>query len=237
MMSRGSGSAERLIRSLERGGCVARVDEGSWGVWRGKDLRGRCIGRMPDSLVNQLRNEGKLTQQDAGSRRLYWTQAPASGQENPRIGPPPKPSHRKLRKPARPALDVALASIDDPEVRAITRAAVQRFEGDVERAASGQRVTQNWDTSLHVDGAGSDRHEHGGRGLGSQRASRRLSRIQATLGVEVRDLLVGLVVYRRSIAALARQTEMSRSRVTEQCGAALVLLAQAYGLMRSDRTV
>lgn len=236
-MSRGSGSAERLIRALERGGCVARVGEAGWGVWRGQDLRGRCIGRMPDSLVRQLRDEGKLAQQDAGSRRLCWAPTPASGAEAPRVGLPPRPSHRKQRKPARPALDLVLASIDDSEVRAIARAAVQRFEGDVERAASGQRVTQNWDTSLHVDGAGGDGHDHGGRGLASQRASQRLLRIQATLGDDIRDLLVGLVVYRRSIAALARQAETSRNRVIEQCGAALVVLAQAYGLMRSDRTI
>ena len=237
-MSHRSESAERLIRALERGGCVAWIGEKGWGVWRGQDLRGRCIGRMPDSLVRQLRNEGKLAQQDARPRRLYWAQTtPANGPENLRTGSPPKSDPRKPRKPARRALDLVLASIDDPEVRAIVRAAVQRFEGDVERATSGQRVTQNWDTSLHVDGVGSDRHEHGGLGLASQRASRRLSRIQATLGVEVRDLLVGLVIYRRSIAALARQTETSRGQVTEQCRAALVLLAQAYGLMRSDRAI
>lgn len=234
-MLQGSGSAERLIRALERGGCIARVGDGNWGVWRGQDLRGRCIGRMPDSLVRRLKSEGKLAQQGPGPRRFFWVRTPASEPLAPRIGSPPKPHHQKPRRAARPALDLVLASIPDPEVRAIARAAVQRFEGDAERAASGQRVTQNWDTSLHVDGAGSDRHDHGGRSLASQRAHRRLSRIEAALGVEARDLVVGLVIYRRSIAALARQAGLTRGQITERCRAALVLLAQAYGLMRSDR--
>ena len=45
----------RLIRSLQRGGLVAKLIEPGWGVWRGRDRRHRMIGTLTGAEIDLLR--------------------------------------------------------------------------------------------------------------------------------------------------------------------------------------
>lgn len=224
---------ERLIRALERGGCAAPLDT-CWGVWRSRDLRGRCIGRLSEAVIARLQDEGQLSRRAGEGRRLFWSGevAERAPTDQPPARPLPIDDRRPARKAARLALEAALGRITPPEHRTIALAAARRFEADVERAAAGQRITQNWDPGLHVDSAAGPGRDHGGRGAAAQRASRRLVRLGDELDAETRIGLTDLIVYRRSLASLARRRNVSRERMAEMAGGWLVALAAAYGLLQ-----
>ena len=50
----------RLLRALQRGGVAAQTQSDLWGVWRGKDRRGRKIGALNGCDVEILRVRGQL---------------------------------------------------------------------------------------------------------------------------------------------------------------------------------
>ncbi len=64
----------RLIRALQRGGCVVETSDKHWSVWRASDRRGRAIGELPAADIDLLRLKGDLSLlggTDDG--RLVWT--------------------------------------------------------------------------------------------------------------------------------------------------------------------
>lgn len=217
---------ERLVRALQRGGRLAPRGAG-WGVWRGRDLRGRCVGTVSHAVFEALHTDGLIAADACGDDRFHWC-GPA--ESTPAVRQPlqlPQPAGKRRTRPAS-SLEIALRTIEGDGHRALAAAAAKRLEADVERAASGQRVTQNWDFSLAVDGTRTGQPE--GRGVAAQRAARRLQVVQDALGETRCSLLQDIVIYGRSMAALARREACSRQEAANLAGRALADLAEAYRL-------
>lgn len=221
----GSGEmTEKLIRALQRGGRLAPRGKG-WGVWRGPDLRARCIGTLSEQQVQSLRATGQLSLEDKLRQTMKW--CGASDAPRHALAPCPTPAGEPARR-ARTPLEVALNAIPDSRDQALARAATLRFCADVERAAVGQRITQNWDVSLHVDGV---RGGHdGGQLHTAQEAQRRLEQVQRQLGSAHVALLVELLVQQRSVAAICRLRSWRRTEAGRHLADALQALVRAYNL-------
>lgn len=162
---------DRLIRALSRGGSVCWRG-GAWCVFRSDDLRGAVIGELSRAALVSLAQKGELTEARPGqfiwSGSAYRTHRRA---KQPDIRP-------QGSKPRRSPLESVLDGLPTYQERAMARAAAARFAGDMERAAYGQRITQNWDPSLHVDGVasgskGAGRMEFCGRCKSSSGSNRR----------------------------------------------------------------
>lgn len=217
---------EKLLRALHRGGQACWRD-GMWCVRRAQDRRGRVIGELTPAQANSMLATGDLREAQQGV--LVWNGAAPSVAGRSRA-----PSIAETRRPSRTGLEIVLETFDNPQTRASVRAAASRLAGDAERAAAGQRVTQNWDTSLHVDGAGQGGQKEG-RLYASVRASRRLAAIRGRLTDAEWTALMRLVVEQRTLAALAREQSLSRNETASRLAQMLVRLAEAYRLStRSD---
>lgn len=217
--------SEKLIRALQRGGRLAPKGS-AWGVWRGRDLRGRCVGELSEALVASLRERGDVTRDDALRLTFKWSGPPA-GVRTVGANLRPDAARRKTPRPRSP-LEVALAALAGAREQAVARAAAQRFGADVERAATAQRITQNWDPSLHVDGV------RGGSGDGqlytSFRASRRLWQVRDEIGERRFGVLMELLVQGRSMAAMCRLHDWPKNQAASHLAGALTALCKAYNL-------
>lgn len=214
--------SERLIRALSRGGSVC-WRSGAWCVFRRDDLRGSVIGELSDGAFSMLVQRGELKELRPG--QFIWSGSAyraSRRSKTPEIRP-------NGRRPKRSALDSVLDGISVQHEREMAKLAVSRFAGDVERAAHGQRVTQNWDTSLHVDGvsSGADR---GGRMQSAVSASRRLEQLADAVVPKDLRLLSLLIIEQRSLAAIARTEQTSVRSVREFLARALISLSEAYRL-------
>ncbi|MCI4645828.1 MAG: DUF6456 domain-containing protein [Hyphomonadaceae bacterium] len=217
--------SERLLQALRRGGCAAPY-QGAWGVWRGRDRRGSCIGQLSDMAIETLQLAGDVGRLGEEGEVLVWTGQMARCEETRNLKTP-LPAGQS-RAPRRSPLLIVLSVIEAPEDKALAKAAVSRLLGDLEQALSGQKVTQNWDPSLHVDGVGGSRT--GGRMAGAVRANRRLAQVEACLGRADLDLLYQLVVQERSLAALGANLGQSGRKLQLGLAQRLMALARAYKL-------
>ncbi|MEL6753308.1 MAG: DUF6456 domain-containing protein [Pseudomonadota bacterium] len=213
--------SEKLIRALARGGCACWRD-GAWVVLRGGDRRGRAIGTLSGAQVVALMDAGDL--EEAREGVLKWIGAaptvPAKIAKTPDF---------TAAAPRRSALESVLDSIGNSQDRALARAAAHRFLSDVEQAASGQRITQNWDPGLHVDGL-RGRGAEGGRGVAAVQASRRLAQLAGALASGDIKLLTSLIVEQRSLAELARRSGVATSHIRGHLAAVIERLEKAYRL-------
>lgn len=218
--------SDKLIRALARGGCVSWRG-GAWSVRRGDDLRGGTIGELPQASLASLIDAGDLREQRPGL--FMWS------------GRPPIRSravHTPAAKPRKRAdrlspLQSVLSVIPDHQERALAQAAAHRFAGDMERAASGRRITQNWDVSLHVDGVSGIPRE-GGRMVSAVAASKRLEQVACALTSEQMRDLTRLLVEQRSLSALSRIKGMSTTALRHALSKTLIDLAAAFRLCVSS---
>lgn len=216
--------SDRLIRALQRGGRLAPVGEG-WGVWRNGDLRARRIGVLSRSAVAAMERDGQLASQPRdGKDILVWTgPGPKARMAGPALSEAASPDRKR-----RSGLEVILAALGCEREQALARAALSRLEGDLERAASGQRITQNWDMSLRVDGVTSRRG--GGRMESALRAQARIDSVRAILGTGTLTLVWQVALQGRSLAMMASERAMSRAELVASCADALRALCEAYRL-------
>lgn len=218
--------SEKLIRALARGGrAVWRA--GAWRVVRRSDLRAGPIGSMTSGQVASMMAAGDLSELRPGV--LVWSGPQPLAKRSCAAGAPLPKSHARGPKRSRSPLAAVLDTVSDHRQRSVLEAACNRFQSDVERAMAGQRVTQNWDTSLHVDGV------RAGDGvsapaLGAVKAQRRLDQIAAAMGEADLRLMTLLLINRRSLAGLAQGHGTTRSGMVAKLVAALRALAQAYRL-------
>lgn len=65
---------QRLIRALQRGGVVAQIEPDRWGVWRGRDRRGRVIGVLTGAEIDVLRVRESLKPLGDGAPPIFvWS--------------------------------------------------------------------------------------------------------------------------------------------------------------------
>lgn len=217
--------SERLLQALRRGGCAA-PSQGHWGIWRGRDRRGTCIGHLSSAAMESLQLAGDVGPLGAEGEVLVWTGTQAADERARQVlTPEADPRARGLR---RSPLQIVLSAIEDPADRALAKAAALRLRGDLEQAASGQRVTQNWDPSLQVDGV-SGNHS-GGRMADAVRASRRLGQLEGALGRADMNLLYQLIIQERSLASFCDGLALSPKKVPRALARRLIALATAYNL-------
>lgn len=177
--------------------------------------------------METLRLAGDVGPLGAGGEVLVWTGTMARAGCDDRPNCPPVPNAIN-RAPRRTALQVALSAIGDESERALVRAAALRLKGDAERAASGQKVTQNWDPSLQVDGIRFG--QSGGRAAEAVQASRRLEQVANHIGTEQLNLLYQLIIQERSLPALGYMLGLSGRKLLDALAKALMSLATAYKL-------
>ncbi|MEO0700438.1 MAG: hypothetical protein AAFY81_12080, partial [Pseudomonadota bacterium] len=118
--------SERLIRALQRGGCLA-PHQGDWGVWRGRDLRERCVGRLSAGAQAGLRVIERIRLEDP-SRNLWVWSGP--------ITPLPLCAKDRAGDPVS-AFEQVVAAIRTTQDRTLAAAARQRFIHEMETIADG----------------------------------------------------------------------------------------------------
>ncbi|MEO0816978.1 MAG: DUF6456 domain-containing protein [Pseudomonadota bacterium] len=190
---------------------------------RKDDLRGAAIGVLPKATFLSLFEAQDLKEVRTG--HFVWAGARMPAGRRPAKTPDLRPQSAIRR---RTALESVLETIDDTHVRSLVSAAASRFAGDMERSASGQRVTQNWDVSLHVDGVSSGRG--GGRMESAVAAQRRLDQVHAALNSVQFTNLIRLITQERSLASLAQMNKTSVPAVRMKLSEALLALSEAYKL-------
>ena len=176
--------------------------------------------------MDSLQLAGDVGRLGAEGQVWVWTGTQAAAARACRVSTPRADlSPQALR---RPPLQIVLSAIGDPSDRALAKAAALRLKGDLERAASGQRVTQNWDPSLQVDGVSGSRS--GGRMADAVRASRRLGQLEGALGRADMNLLYQLIIQERSLASFCDGLGLSQKKVPRALARRLTALATAYNL-------
>lgn len=179
-------------------------------------------------MVASLTANGEIGPAPGGGGRLTW-RGPVSKDMVTARRRPKTPRPGRQRRPARSALQQVLDELPSETGRGRVVAAANRLAADAERAAAAQSVTMRWDEAGKVDG---------GRGWGeagahiaAQRAERRLSTVRARLGAGAYGALLELVVYGRSLPAIARGAMRARSDVAGWLADGLARLADAYDEM------
>ncbi|MEL6567696.1 MAG: DUF6456 domain-containing protein [Pseudomonadota bacterium] len=190
---------------------------------RKDDLRGAAIGILPQATFVSLFEAGDLKEVRKG--HFVWAGERMQAGRRPARTPDLRPQSTIRR---RTALESVLDTFGDTRARSLASASASRFAGDMERAAYGQRVTQNWDVSLHVDGVSSGRG--GGRMESAVAAQRRLDQVHAALNSVQFTNLIRLITQERSLASLAQMNKTSIPAVRIKLSEALIALTESYKL-------
>ncbi len=221
----------KLIRALQRGGCVVEVQPSCWDVWRGQDRRGRSIGQLSDTEIQVLKVDGHLARLGrAEDGRLVWSGGVA-------------PSNNAVSSPAalvgiandkrgqiRSQLQRLLEDARSAEERRKLAQAALDFAEDVERAeTSGAAKGMNWGmiaTGGRIQGG--VRADYRGRIGYASRSAQRLKLLQDRLASGEYTLLRRLIVERVTRNALARWLNEAPLDAQRRARRALRHLAEIY---------
>lgn len=218
----------RLLRALQRGGMAAQIGADRWGVWRGRDRRGRMIGVMSGAEIDVLRMREALQPWGGGQPPiLLWNDSV--------LAPPPEaPSAKRLTAaepaPTAPLIELILSRCHDRELRQLIRETTQHYRADIECAAQvGAARGMNWDGLAlggRVDGGRSDRE----LGPAPQviRAQAALKTIHAQLNGDCIELLDRLILSQDSRAQLVRRLGGRPSLMEPRALAAIRALHEVY---------
>lgn len=168
---------QRLIRALQRGGVVAQIEPDRWGVWRGRDRRGRVIGTLSGAEIDVLRVRESLKPLGDGTPPIFvWS---TSVLETPLATPSADRLETEPRIVAGPLIELMISRAHDTDLRELIRDTARRYRADAERAAGAGTVRgMNWD-GLALGGK-----VDGGVGyaeLGTRRGRRSGDKVQQTL--------------------------------------------------------
>ena len=73
---------ERLLLALDRGGIAIRLKDDTWGIWRGRDQRGRRVGTLSGAEISAQVALGHLSHLgEPSEQRLIWTGPPLPRQQ------------------------------------------------------------------------------------------------------------------------------------------------------------
>lgn len=223
--------SSKLIRALQRGGCVVEVQPNCWDVWRGRDRRGRSIGQLSDADIQVLKIQGNLSHLGgAEDGRLVWSGGVSPG--NTAVSSPAalvgtaNDKRGQIRSQLQRLLEDARSA---QERRQLAQAALD-FAEDVERAeTSGAAKGMNW--SMIATGGriqGGVRADSCGRIGYASRSAQRLQLLQDRLASGEYTLLRRLIVERVSRNALARWLNEAPLDAQRRARHALRHLAKIY---------
>lgn len=201
--------SDRLIKALERGGIAVRLKDDSWGIWRGRDQRGRRIGTLPGSEISAQVGVGHLAPfGEPSEQRLVWS-GPPMVRDSIRPSPNALYDEPAGTKPkSLTLLQRVLEACQVPKRRERWVSAVREFANTVELAeAYGAPGGMNW--SAMETGGRIDSTRKPGNGLArqqlSQQARQRLQTISQKLSPEAFDLLNMMILRQCSRHAAHRR--------------------------------
>lgn len=194
----------RLLRALQRGGLAAEIDPDRWGIWRGRDRRGRMIGVATGGEVDVLRMRNSLQRLgDEMPTLLVWT-GPVNTDED--VHPDAKILDSGPASTRGPLIALLIARCHDRALRRLVRETALRYRTDVEcesrRAEFGGMNWQGLALGGKIDG-GKARGAKEGASSAIRRATEALQQIGETLGAAQVGFLDRLIIYEQSRSVLA----------------------------------
>lgn len=218
----------RLVRALQRGGMAVQIGADRWGVWRGRDRRGRMIGVISGAEIDVLRMREALQPWGEGQPPiLVWNKSV--------LAPPPDaPSAKRLTAaepaPTAPLIELVLSRCHDRELRQLICETTQTYRADIECAAQvGAAHGMNWDGLAlggRVDGGRGDREFR--PAPQAMRAQAALKTIHAQLSGDQIELLDRLILSADSRAQLVRRLGGRPSLMEPRALAAIRALHEVY---------
>jgi len=220
----------RLPRALQRGGVAAQTQSDLWGVWRGKDRRGRKIRAVNGCDVEILRVLGQLKALgDHDPPLLVWCgTVPAQGKAS---------AARLSRADAyldAPLIERVIANCTSEHLRTRFRDIALTYRRDVEASQqSGIAAGMNW-TGLALGG-----RVQGGRGPERDhvrehisQARHRLESVKESVSADELGFLDRLIVAEQTRQHLAKHYAVRPSLVEQRASTALRSLIEC-----NDRNV
>nr|WP_070958544.1 hypothetical protein [Hyphomonas sp. Mor2] len=195
----------RLVRAVQRGGMVVHLGADRWGIWRGRDRRGRMIGETNGADVDVLRLRGALKPLGDGQPTiLVWGE---SVLHPPTVAPCASQLHDTHLNAHGPLIELMLARSQNRELRPLIRETARRYTADIEASAqAGAAHGMNWN-GLALGG-----RIDGGRGPRVPDISRHAARsgaaietIQRHLRGDEIELLDRLILSRDTRAQLVKR--------------------------------
>ncbi len=219
---------QRLIRALQRGGVVAQIEPDRWGVWRGRDRRGRVIGVLTGAEIDVLRVRESLKPLGDGAPPIFvWS---GSVLETPFAAPRADRLETAHGTAARPLIELLIARAHDVEWRELIRDTARRYRADAKRGVGAATVRgMNWDGLAlggKVDG-GAGYAEHG-----THRGGRSGDMVQQTLREfldgETLEMLDRLILSGETRAQLVKRFGGRPALMERRAMAAIRDLYQTY---------
>ncbi len=218
----------RLIRALQRGGLAAQIDRDRWGVWRGRDRRGRMIGVLTGAEVDLLQVRDALAPfGDGAPPILIWSGSILAPNTT-------TPSARVLRSETqfdgRSLIERVITRCHDVELRELIRDTVKTYRADVDlEGRAGATAGMNWDGLAlggRVDG-GRGRRDAGFAERPAQSAAT-LRALRARLSRDEIEFLRRLILAEDTPSYLAKRYGTRASLLERRAIASIRALHAAY---------
>lgn len=219
---------QRLIRALQRGGVVAEIEPDRWGVWRGRDRRGRIIGVLTGAEIDVLRVRESLKPLGDGTPPIFvWSEFVL---ETPPAAPSAQRLEAEQRGVAGPMIELMISRAHDTQMRELIRDTARRYRADAEREwGAGSVRGMNWDGLAlggKVDG-GLGYALEGGRAGGAIDQTAQQS-LRKHLGAETLAFLDRLILSGDTRAQLVRRFGGRPSLIERRAMAAIRALHDTY---------
>jgi len=219
---------KRLTRALQRGGVVAQIRPEAWGVWRGRDRRGRMIGTLSGAEIDILRLRGDLKPiGGTESKVLIWAGPPPAPTESAPVSPDLSEGEKTAR---RSLLESLLLGHRVASERARIRSACQSYFEDLELVLSaGPHTTMNWAAFDSGDRIKSARLlDPLQRTRQQQRAKARLATVQSELNTDDFEFLQKLLRNDMTRGAFARTYRQRPALIDRRALHILRVLLETY---------
>lgn len=222
----------RLIRALQKGGCAAKTPDGSFHIWRSRDLRNRPVGVMRGAEIEALRVRGALSVLDLGERKvLAWTGEAYAYTAETGSADALTAIESRVGQGAVSLLQRMLNRHEGRREKSRLAEAAFDFRADCELASRTTGIGgMNWQAlsaGTRIDG-GAPRDNH--RPRQSDEAARRLNRLQDQMGGEHFRILDRVIVEEVTRNALAVQLGLTPGEAEARAYTAFYALADLYDL-------
>ncbi len=217
----------RLVRALQRGGMAVQLDIDRWGVWRGRDRRGRMIGVVSGAEIDVLRIRESLQPcGDGHPTILIWS---GSVLDPAPVAPSAKRLDQVHPSTHGPLIELILSRCHDLDLRRMIRETVQAYRADIQCAArAGVTRGMNWEGLAlggKIDGGFGPQMSGPSAAMRAQSA---LSIIHTQLGSDAVEFLDRMILCGDSRAKMARRFGSRPSLIESRAIAIMRALNDAY---------
>lgn len=202
---------ERLVRALERGGCLSKVNK-RWDVWRSTDLRSRMIGALGPGMMVALSSLGLVHR--LANRPAVWVWCGLDGSTQSNAPPTSQPSTCAAATDPETCLNRLLALHKTDVPRSAMEAAIKRFQNDVTEAEIlwSRRLSERDTVEPACDWTG------------------RLRNIRSAMPPGDWELLLNLCICKRTLVFFERHLDQIEADAIDRLLLALKGLAEVYGI-------